>query len=33
MHHFRHKTKHMSFKVVFTFGTLLTGITSYFLFI
>ncbi|MFY9902778.1 MAG: DUF1294 domain-containing protein [Trichococcus sp.] len=33
MHHFRHKTKHMSFKVVFTLGTLLTGVTSYFLFI
>ncbi|PTQ84728.1 uncharacterized membrane protein YsdA (DUF1294 family) [Trichococcus patagoniensis] len=33
MHHFRHKTKHQSFKVVFALGTLLTGIASYFLFI
>ncbi len=31
MHHFHHKTKHPTFKVVFALGTLLTGITSYFL--
>lgn len=33
MHHFRHKTKHPTFKVVFALGILLTGITSYLLFI
>jgi len=33
MHHFRHKTKHPTFKVVFALGTILTGITSYLLFI
>ena len=33
MHHFRHQTKRLSFKVVFTLGTDLTGITSYFLYL
>ncbi|WP_319471030.1 DUF1294 domain-containing protein [uncultured Trichococcus sp.] len=33
MHHFRHKTKHLTFKVVFALGTLLIGITTYFVFI
>ena len=33
MHHFRHKTKHLSFKVIFALGTLLAGITSYIVFL
>ena len=33
MHHFRHKTKHLNFKVVFALGTLVTGITSYIIFL
>ena len=33
MQHFRHKTKHLTFKVVFVFGTLLTGMTTYFVFV
>ena len=33
MHHFRHKTKLLIFKVIFGLGTLLIGITTYFVFI
>lgn len=33
MQHFRHKTKHLTFKVVFVLGTLLSGITSYIVFL
>lgn len=33
MHHFHHKTKHLIFKVIFGLGTLLIGITTYFVFI
>nr|WP_319219695.1 DUF1294 domain-containing protein [uncultured Trichococcus sp.] len=33
MQHFRHKTKHLTFKVVFVLGTLLTGMTTYFVFV
>lgn len=33
MQHFRHKTKHTIFKVVFALGTLLTVITSYIVFL
>lgn len=33
MQHFHHKTKHPIFKVVFALGTILTGITSYLVFL